>query len=274
MILLGRKEKKSSAERGENRFKHELRLFFTALQFFTRIPIPRWVGFDPEWLHHASRYFALVGLVVALGAAGVYLGAAIIFPQSLAILLSTAAGIYLTGAFHEDGFADFCDGFGGGYSKERVLEIMTDSRIGTYGAVGIGLLLALKCLALAHLPSNTVFVALIVAHPLSRVAATTMILVMEYVRGEGKAKPLAQRMSRPEFLIGLTTAVIVMISAGMSGFISWPSLAIGTITLLFSTIWIARLCQRRIGGYTGDCLGALQQVAEVAFYLGALSTLR
>lgn len=274
MMLPDREEKKSNAYSMTTSFKHQLRLFFTALQFFTRIPIPRWVGFDPQWLHHASRYFALAGLVVAIGAAGVYFFAAMIFPHTLSILLSTATGIYLTGAFHEDGFADFCDGFGGGFSRDRVLEIMTDSRIGTYGAVGIGLLLAIKCLALAGLPPNTVLAALMVAHPLSRAAATTMILAMNYVKSEGKAKPLAQRMSILEFSIGLSTAVVVTIGAGISGFISWLALATGTITLMLSTLWIARLCQRRIGGYTGDCLGAVQQIAEAAFYLGVLSTLR
>ena len=88
----------------------QLRLFFIALQFFTRLPIPRWVGFQPEWLHHASRYFPLVGCVVAAVAAAVYLLAALVLPAPVAAVLSTAASIYVTGAFHEDGFADTCDG--------------------------------------------------------------------------------------------------------------------------------------------------------------------
>ncbi len=107
----------------------QLRLFFIALQFFTRLPIPRWVGFQPEWLQHASRYFPLVGCVVAAVAAGVYALAALVLPAPLAAVLSTAASIYVTGAFHEDGFADTCDGLGGGMTRERVLEIMKDSRV-------------------------------------------------------------------------------------------------------------------------------------------------
>ncbi len=134
---------------------HQLRLFFIALQFFTRVPIPGWVGFDPSWLHQSTRYFPLVGLGVALVAAGVYFAAAQLWPAPVAAVLSTAAGIYLTGAFHEDGFADMCDGFGGGMTRERVFEIMKDSRIGTYGTVGAGLLIALKCTLLAMLdPAN------------------------------------------------------------------------------------------------------------------------
>ena len=131
---------------------HQLRLFFTALQFFTRLPIPGWVGFDPAWLNQASRYFPAVGAVVAAITAGVYALAACVFPSPVAVLLSTAAGIYATGAFHEDGFADMCDGFGGGMTPQRVLEIMKDSRIGAYGAIGTICMLGLKCVTLASLP--------------------------------------------------------------------------------------------------------------------------
>ena len=93
---------------------HQIRLFFIALQFFTRLPIPGWVGFEASWLQHASRYFPLVGGVVAAIAAGVYYAAALVLPAPVAAVLSTAASIYITGAFHEDGFADMCDGLGGG----------------------------------------------------------------------------------------------------------------------------------------------------------------
>src|SRR5476651_261477 len=106
----------------------QIRLFFIALQFFTRLPIPRWVGFQPDWLHHAARYFPLVGVVVAALTAAVYAAAAVLFPAPVAVLLSTAAGIYITGAFHEDGFADMCDGFGGGMTPERVMETVGEMR--------------------------------------------------------------------------------------------------------------------------------------------------
>jgi adenosylcobinamide-GDP ribazoletransferase len=171
----------------------QLRLFFIALQFFTRLPIPRWVGFEPAWLHHASRYFPAVGLVVAAIAGAVYAAAALVLPPAVAVLLSTAAGIYATGAFHEDGFADSCDGLGGGHTRERVLEIMKDSRIGAYGAIGIGLLLATKVATLASMPKLAVLGALLAAHPLSRLMACSLIWRMEYARAEGKAKPLGQR---------------------------------------------------------------------------------
>ena len=102
----------------------QIRLFFIAMQFFTRLPIPRWVGFEQEWLHHASRYFPLVGIVVGAIAAGVYAAAATVLPGPVAAVLSTAATIYATGAFHEDGFADACDGLGGGMTRFGLAELM------------------------------------------------------------------------------------------------------------------------------------------------------
>jgi adenosylcobinamide-GDP ribazoletransferase len=246
---------------------HQLRLFFIALQFFTRIPIPRWVGFEQSWLHHASRYFPLVGLVVGAAAAAVYLAASQLWPAPVAVLLSTAASIYLTGAFHEDGFADMCDGFGGGLTRERVMEIMKDSRIGTYGAVGAGLIIALKCTLLAQLPVATAVVALLLAHPLSRLASASLIWRLEYARDEGKAKPLAQEMSGAEFAIASACAMLPLLAAGASGYLSWPRLAACVAVAAAAAAWLGAKCVRRIGGYTGDCLGAVQQVSEVAIYL-------
>ena len=253
---------------------HQCRLFFIALQFFTRLPIPRWVGFEASWLQHASRYFALVGVVVGAITAAVYALAALILPAPVAVLLSTAAGIYATGAFHEDGFADMCDGFGGGMTRERVLEIMKDSRIGAYGAIGMVCLLALKCLALAMLPTSTAVAALMLAHPLSRYAATALIWRLDYARAEGKAKPMAQEMSGAEFAIATLTAALVAAIVGAAGDIGWVALAGCIAVTAITTAWLARKFVRRLGGYTGDCLGAVQQVSEVAIYLCLLASLQ
>jgi adenosylcobinamide-GDP ribazoletransferase len=252
---------------------HQLRLFFIALQFFTRLPIPHWVGFTPEWLQHASRYFPAVGIVVGMVTAGVYVISLYLWPQSIAVLLSTAAGIYLTGALHEDGFADACDGFGGGFTPDSVLEIMKDSRIGAYGAIGIGLLLAMKCVALISLPAWSAVAALLLAHPLSRLASAALIWRLSYVKAAGKAKPLAQHMSAPEFCIAAATAFLPVLVLGFGGWLSWSGIAVGAIAAACAALWLARFFIRRIGGYTGDCLGAVQQVSEVAFYLGLLATL-
>lgn len=246
---------------------HQVRLFLIALQFFTRIPIPRWVGFEQSWLHHASRYFTLVGLVVGAVAAAVYLAASQVWPAPAAVLLSTAASIYLTGAFHEDGFADMCDGFGGGLTRERVMEIMKDSRIGTYGAVGAGLIISLKCIVLAQLSAPVALAALLLAHPLSRLAAASLIWRLDYARDEGKAKPLAQDMSHAEFAIAAAGAALPLLAIGLLGTLTWPRLAACVAAAAMAAAWLGAKCVRRIGGYTGDCLGAVQQVSEVAIYL-------
>lgn len=249
----------------------QLRLFFIALQFFTRLPIPRWVGFEPQWQHHASRYFPAVGLVVAGITGGVYALAALVLPPAVAVLLSTVAGIYATGAFHEDGFADTCDGLGGGYTRERALEIMKDSRIGAYGAIGIGLMLAVKCASLAALPKYAALGALLAAHPLSRLFSCALIWRMDYAREQGKAKPLAQEMRNGEFAIATLTAILPAALVLHLGWLEPRALAIGVAGMLLATIWMARLLQRRLGGYTGDCLGAVQQLSEAVFYLGVLA---
>lgn len=256
-----------------NRCIHQLRLFFIALQFFTRLPIPRWVGFEPDWLRHAVRYFPAVGIVVGAVTASVYALSIWIWPQVVAVLLSTIAGIYLTGAIHEDGFADTCDGLGGGNTPERIMEIMKDSRIGVYGVIGISLMLALKCVVLSSLPTLAVAIALLIAHPLSRLASTVLIWRLSYAKADGKAILLAQHMSTLEFCIAMITALLPAMVACLTGWFSWQAIVAGGIAIAVAALWLAGIFVRRIGGYTGDCLGALQQVAEVVFYLGLLAVI-
>lgn len=251
----------------------QVRLFFIALQFFTRLPIPTWVGFEAAWLQHASRYFPLVGVVVGAIAAGVYYAAALVLPAPVAAVLSTAASIYITGAFHEDGFADTCDGLGGGLTRDRALEIMKDSRIGAYGAIGIVCMLAAKLSALAALPAHQAIAALLLAHPLSRLAATSLIWKLEYVRAEGKAKPLAHRMTNTEFAIAALGAGLPAALLLATGWSTLPAILAAIAGALATTLWMGRLFVRRLGGYTGDCLGALQQLAEALIYVAILATL-
>lgn len=251
----------------------QLRLFFIALQFFTRLPIPRWVGFEAEWLNHASRYFPLVGLVVGMIAAAVYGACALFLPAPVAAVLSTAATIYITGAFHEDGFADTCDGMGGGMTRERALEIMKDSRVGAYGAIGIACMLIAKCTTLALLPPSSAVAALLLGHPLSRLAATALIWKMDYARAEGKAKPLAVRMQAGEFAIAAITVALSAVGLLLYGALDLGAVASALLAAGLAALWLGRKFERRLGGYTGDCLGAVQQLAEVTIYIAVLATL-
>ncbi|MFZ6847173.1 adenosylcobinamide-GDP ribazoletransferase [Undibacterium sp. RuRC25W] len=250
---------------------HQLRLFFIALQFFTRIPIPHWVGFEAAWLQQSSRYFPAVGWVVGGVVSGVYIAVLQWWPPAVAVVLSMVAGIWVTGAFHEDGFADVCDGFGGGTTPERVLIIMKDSRIGAYGTIGICLMLLLKFVLLVSLPAVLVVPALLIAHPLSRLLSCSLIWLLDYARHEGKAKPLAQFMSSNEFGVACLSVLVPLAAILLWQPVVVERLLPALILMPLSAFWFARLFVRRIGGYTGDCLGAVQQLTEVVFYLGLLA---
>lgn len=244
--------------------KTQIQLFFTALTFFTRIPCARWGVHAEQDLNRAARFFPLVGVVVGGAGALVFVAAAQVLPQSLAVLLSMVATILLTGAFHEDGLTDAMDGLGGGWEKEQVLTIMKDSRIGSYGAVALVLGLLMKFEALSAIPAALMPALLVAGHALSRLVSTSLIFTQSYVRENGKAKPLAQHMSRGEFVFALLCGLAPLALLPLSAL--WALLPV-----LLSLWWFGRLLQRKLGGYTGDCLGAMQQISEVVFYLGVLA---
>lgn len=244
--------------------RQELEYFFGALRFFTRLPVPVWVGHSAEALNHSARYFTLVGLIVGLIGALVFALTSFFWPKTLAVLMAMAATILVTGAFHEDGWADMVDGFGGGWTRERTLEIMKDSRIGSYGAIALVLLLLAKFMALVELDMLLVAPALIAGHALSRLCATSVMHFLEYAREEGKAKPLATRISLGELAVAGFFGLIALL------LLPPLSVIIGVLLSVAATAYLTRKFQRRLGGYTGDCLGATQQLAEVAFYLGLL----
>jgi adenosylcobinamide-GDP ribazoletransferase len=244
---------------------NELRYFFTALGYFTRVPVPRWVGYEPHYLNAAARYFPLVGALVGAAGAIVYMAALRIFPGGVAVLLSMATTLLITGAFHEDGLADCVDAFGGAYTRDDALRIMHDSRIGAFGAIALMVALALKWQTLASLPPLRAAWLMIAAHAASRACAISYLVTLDYVRAEGKAKPVAQRMSRSAFCC----AIVV----GMP-WLFWPQWRAGCITLLVLVVLrfvLGRYFVRRIGGYTGDCLGFAQQIFELAIYLVGLA---
>ncbi|MCO4757295.1 MAG: adenosylcobinamide-GDP ribazoletransferase [Oceanospirillaceae bacterium] len=238
----------------------EVHLFFNALTFFTRIPAPAWVEFSDSNLNHASRYFPWIGLIVGATAALVYFVACMLFPSAIAITLSMIATVWLTGGFHEDGLADVCDGFGGGWEKTQILTIMKDSRLGTYGALGLVFALFMKFQTLSLI--EQLIPALLLAHTLSRFAAITLIYSDNYVREDqqSKAKPLANRMSRRELMIAAIPVLLCLIPLG-------PKIWLVIIPVWLMRNWLSYFFRRWIGGYTGDCLGATQQLCELTVYL-------
>jgi adenosylcobinamide-GDP ribazoletransferase len=246
----------------------EAETFFAALRFFTRLPVPGWVGHSAEQLNRAARWFPAVGWIVGAIGAAVTLAAAQLWPAAIAVPLGMAATLLVTGAFHEDGLADTVDGLGGGWTRADALRIMKDSRIGSYGAVGIGLALLTKFAALAELlavlPAPTFALLLVAGHAVSRFASTTLIFFLDYAREEGKAKPLATRLGKGELafaaLCGLAPCLLLPPAPA--------AIALALVALV--AFAAARHFAKRLGGYTGDCLGATQQLAEIAFYLGML----
>ncbi|GGO80632.1 adenosylcobinamide-GDP ribazoletransferase [Marinobacterium nitratireducens] len=239
----------------------ELHLFFNALTFFTRIPPPAWVRFSDERLNQSSRYFPLVGLLVGAATALLFWLLQSLLPLPVAVLLSIAAGVLLTGGFHEDGLADVCDGFGGGSTAAKTLRIMKDSRLGSYGALGLLLVMALKLTSLLYVAN--VLVALLVGHSLSRFVALSLIRTEAYVREDllSKSRPLARRISDSELLIAALPVLVCLLLLPPA---AWIVLLLTQLALRAGLVWLFR---RKIGGYTGDCLGATQQLSEVLVYI-------
>ncbi|MBI9062461.1 MAG: adenosylcobinamide-GDP ribazoletransferase [Marinilabiliaceae bacterium] len=245
------------------KLKKEWELLLTALGFFTRIPIPHNIAFSQENLNRCNRYLPIIGLIVGGIGAGVFYGASFIVPHSVAVLVSMGATILATGAFHEDGFADVCDAFGGGWTKEKILIIMKDSRLGAYGAIGILMLLLVKFQTLNVLSSWQVIAALITAHMISRTMAAWTMYSLEYVREDetSKSKPIAKALRPKDLILAISVALL-------PGFLFHDVFVFLIIIPAFMAKWLLeRYFFKWIGGYTGDCLGTIQQVTEVVCYL-------
>jgi adenosylcobinamide-GDP ribazoletransferase len=246
-----------------------VRAFLTAVAFLTRIPSPRWVGYDPETLARSTAYFPAVGVLVGLAAATVLAGGVHAWTPLVAAVLATAATVWLTGALHEDALADSCDGFGGGWEREQVLTIMKDSRIGSYGAVGLALALLAKVAALSVLAEASVGMAaraLVVAHTLGRWSSLPLIRGLPYVSAEGaRSRPFAASVTTGRLAAGTAMAVVVT-AAALAPLGAAAVMAVLACAALVTTIG-ARYFRRRLGGMTGDCLGAANQLVELATYL-------
>lgn len=262
-----------------------VRHYLLALQFFTRLPVTgrlaAWVGFSPQMLRASAAHFPGVGWLVGALVAG--LSALLLwalppgaFSPLVVAAIGTAFGVLLTGAFHEDGLADVADGLGGSYQRERALEIMKDSRVGAFGAIAICLALLVKVALLAQLASMGVAVlcaALFLAHVVSRTWPLLLIRLLPHVGdvAGSKSKPLADQIT-----LGALAVAWVWCLAACALVLFWPAavplsaLACALAASGLALVWMARWFAKRLQGFTGDCLGATQQICELAFYLGFL----
>lgn len=260
--------------------REQWHLLLLAISFFSRIPVELKVDVTANMLNQASRYFAVVGVLIGACSAFAFYLSASILPIELALLIAMFCSVLLTGAFHEDGWADVWDGFGGGWTVENKLNIMKDSRLGTYGAAALFFILMIKYQALLALANRfiindttisgalSILAIFLLGHCLSRVLATSLIADMPYVSEDAtsKVKPLAQSLSSNSYLILLSTGGLV-IAFTLSFSIAWKLVAI----LLLTRWCLKRWFTKQLGGYTGDCLGAAQQLSEVVIYLVLLS---
>lgn len=271
-----------------------VRHYLLALQFFTRVPVTgrlaAWVGFSPAMLRASAGHFPGVGwlvggLVAALTALLLQGLPGNAFAPLVAAVWGTAFGVLITGAFHEDGLADVFDGLGGSPDRDRALLIMKDSRVGAFGAIAMVLALLAKVSVLALLGAVDAMLmctALFLAHVVSRTWPLFLIRLMPHVgdAAGSKSKPLADQIT----LASLVTAcswcfmalALVAYAQAATHFIviNQPVVvllqalggALMASALAFLLMW--RWFWRRLGGFTGDCLGTTQQLCELAFYLG------
>ncbi|MBC7700042.1 MAG: adenosylcobinamide-GDP ribazoletransferase [Massilia sp.] len=261
---------------------HELRLLLVAVQFLTRVPVPRWVGFEAAWLNDCARHLPLVGLGIGAFGALVWGAAVQVWPPAVAVVLSMVATVWLTGGFHEDGLSDTCDALGGTVSRDKALLIMKDSRIGAYGAISLVLMLGLKAATLVGLALHGLWwpvLALVWAHAASRAVAVTLMRLLPYAGDieHAKAKPLALSVRSSAVVVAWCWVLLATVGlVFMSPFndplaVLLPAMVSAWLACGLVTWVCARWYRQRLGGYTGDTLGAAQQFSEVAALLAWLA---
>ena len=246
--------------------RNEFKTFALAVHFLTRIPTPFDIGYSPERLRDANRYYPLVGAIIGTVAALAFFLSDLALSTLIAALIATAATALLTGAFHEDGLADTFDGISGGYDRARSLEIMHDSRIGTFGAMALILVISLKVASLTAITDTaTVVIALIAAHILSRTSTVIVKATSTYARENGIAGPQDLPLRPINATVAIITGLIAL--AAVALFLN-PAAALLTIAgATIGHVLIRIYFQPRLNGHTGDTLGATQQITELAIYI-------
>lgn len=247
----------------------EGQLALTAVQFFTRLPVPARLAWSPALARDCVRYLPAVGLGVGAVAALVQALAVRAWPPAVAVLLSMAATLWLTGALHEDGLADTADGLGGGAKdRTKVLAIMQDSRVGSFGVIALFVVLLLKFQLLVGLPGEWFAAVSVAAHAASRCSALWVMARLPYLRDDGpsKSRPLGRQLSNGALCFSVVSALPALLVLGLAGVVA----GLATAAVAFAA---TALLHRRLGGYVGDTLGATQQCAELAFLLGCEAVL-
>ena len=249
--------------------KRELKILHAALIYYTRIPIGKWTNNQSVDNKKNIKYFTLIGWIVGLPGAVIAFVLMLIDPslKFLAVLFGLLTTTLLTGALHEDGLADFLDGFGGGWDKETILKIMKDSRIGTFGTLGLIGVFTAKLLAISELDPPIIPYVMIAGQTVSRTSVYLLTETLNYGGLTNNNK--TQSIFNHHLSLG---EIILAVCIGLAPIIlnaSWGSAILIVGLLLIS--WLFRTyINKWIGGFNGDCLGACQQLNEMFFYLQVL----
>ncbi len=243
--------------------------FLTALMLLTRVPVGRWCVHSREAVEASVAFFPLVGALVGLVAVAALVLGSLSFTAKLTALLCMLASVLLTGGIHEDGLADSADGLLGGTTPARRLEIMKDSRLGSFGALALWFALSAKWILLCELLDAGLFLACraaFLAHFLGRAAAVGMLHLQPHVGNDpGRARPFCERLPRPRLVAALLPPV-----AGC--LLLFPLTAVPILACVTLVVFgAAGFFQKRIGGITGDCLGATVLITELAVLAMACS---
>lgn len=246
-----------------------MKRLLAAFIFFTRLPFWRIATVPSECFKHVVSYWPVVGWLTGGVLAGMLWLLAQILPIQMAWIGAILVRLLVTGCLHEDGLADFCDGFGGGTTRERTLAIMKDSHIGTYGVVGLIIYFLLWSQMGTVIPLATLCAVAFCADVYGKWCVSHIVNLLPYARKEeeSKAKVTYSRMTGAEILIGLLAGgipLILLLPAGLG----WACLCPPVVFLLLCG-WM----KRRIGGYTGDCCGAAFLLCELSFYIGVMALL-
>lgn len=236
-----------------------------AFIFLTRLPFWKIKEVPAECFKHVVPYWSLVGWLTGGVMAGVLWLTGQIMPISIAWILAIIARLLVTGCLHEDGLADFLDGFGGGTTRERTLAIMKDSHIGSYGVIGL-VLYFLLLFQLHVLPLTDLCILVFCGDCWSKFCASQLVNYLPYARKEedSKAKVVYNRMSWGELSVAFICGAIPFIL--FLPIRLWPA----TLFPLITFVLLCLLMKRRLQGYTGDCCGATFLLCELSFYLGCL----
>lgn len=243
-----------------------MRSIAAAFVFFTRLPLWRLKAFNvpAEYYKEVISYWSVVGWLTAAVMAGVLWASSLILPYSVAIIFALISRLLLTGALHEDGLADFFDGVGGGTTRDRILEIMKDSHIGTYGVISLVFYFLLMFFVLQNMDVKTACFVILTGDPLCKFISSQITLFLPYARTveTSKSKTVYKKMALKPFLISLIFGILPL--ALFLDIRLWIAILLPIVIFFF----LIYLLKRKIGGYTGDCCGAMFLLCELSFYLG------